>query len=324
MGRNLYVENRLVLGSKPQIMAQKRPRTLAITLNWRQPHVTLECVQALRAQQNCTLDILVIDNGSGDDSVRVLEQSNLPLDLLELPKNVGFAAANNHGLQLAWERGYDFALLINNDAFAAPDMLERLLEQSSSDIGLLSPKIYYESDPERVWFAGGRRSPLTLDLLETGRGRLDDPQLMASRDVDYLLGACLLVNLAAARAVGLLDERYFFYFEDLDWSLRFAEAGYRLRLVADARVYHRVAVSTGGEADSALRRYYLARGSVVFWRTHANLGSPAMITLFRIFSAVKMLSRLAVTGRWRTAAAYWRGLRDGWRISKRPAIGRPL
>ena len=320
MAWNLHVEDRLVLGSQPQVTEIQGPRTLAITLNWRQPQVTLECVQALLALQSPNLDILVIDNGSGDDSVEILKQYEPKFELLTLPQNVGFAAGNNHGLRLALDKGYDFALLINNDAFAAPDLLERLLSQTDGDIGLLSPKIYYESDPNRIWFAGGRRQSLTLDLVDTGRGKFEDQQSINSREVDYLLGACLLVNLRAARVVGLLDERYFFYFEDLDWSLRFLEAGYRLRFVEDAHVYHRVAVSTGGEVDSLHRRYHLAFGSVLFWRKYAHLGNPVVIVAFRLISAVKMISRLTLTGRWRVAAAYLRGLRDGWRASGR---GRP-
>lgn len=313
----LHVEDRLVLGGQSQVNENQQPRTLAITLNWRQPHVTLECVEALQASQKVGLDILVIDNGSGDDSVQIFKQHEPAFELLELPKNVGFAAGNNHGLRLAIERGYNFALLINNDAFAAPDMLHLLLEETAIDIGLLSPKIFYESEPDRIWFGGGHRQPFTLDLVDTGRGKIDDPKSTASRDVDYLLGACLLVNLEAARVVGLLDERYIFYFEDLDWSIRFTEAGYRLRLVPEAHVYHRVAVSTGGEQDSALRRYYLAYGSVLFWREHAHLGNSPAIVVFRSLSALKMVSRLILTGRWRVAAAYIRGLRDGWRSSKR-------
>lgn len=298
------------------MIEEPRQRTLAIILNWRQPQITLECVRALQALQEPNLDILVVDNGSGDDSCVVLKGFEPSIELLELPHNVGFAAGNNHGLRLAIDRGYDYALMLNNDAFAGADLLERLLAQTAGDIGLLSPKIFYESDPERIWFAGGRRHPLTLDLLNTGRGQVDDLATMISRDVDYVLGACLLVNLQAARVVGLLDERYFFYFEDLDWSLRFTEAGYRLRFVADAHVYHRVAVSTGGDADSALRRYYLAYGSVLFRKQHGHLGNPALIALLRSMSAVKMVSRLMLTGRWCATSAYLRGLRDGWQASK--------
>jgi GT2 family glycosyltransferase len=293
-----------------------RQRTLAIVLNWRQPQVTLACAKALVDLQEPDLDILVIDNGSGDDSAAVLKSHRVSFELLELPHNIGFAAGNNVGLTAALDRGYDYALLINNDAFAEPGLLQNLLAQARSDIGLLSPKIYYESDPETIWFAGGSRHPLTIDLINTGRDQPDDQQFGVSRDVDYLLGACLLVNMQAARVVGLLDERFFFYFEDLDWSLRFSEAGYRLRYVADAHVYHRVAVSTGGDKDSALRRFYLASGSVMFWRLHAHLGSPGIIFLFRAASAVKTLSRLVMAGRWKAVSAYVRGLRHGWQNSR--------
>ncbi len=295
-------------------------RTLAIVLNWQQAQMTLSCVQSLQSMPESDLDILVIDNGSRDDSINVLKRHQNGFELQVLPHNVGFAAGNNHGLRQAISREYDYALLINNDAFAAPDMLSHLLAEVQADIGLLSPKILYDSEPDRIWFAGGRRHPATLDMLNISQGKLDHAQRIISHDVDYLLGACLLVNLQAARVVGLLDERYFFYFEDLDWSLRFTEAGYRLRLVADAHVFHRVSTSTGGQDDSALRRYYLAFGSVLFWKNNAYLGQPGVILAFRIISAVKMVSRLTLTGRWRVAIAYLRGLRDGWQASSNDGI----
>lgn len=304
----------------------KRLHTLAIVLNWQQPQVTLACVDALLRLQNPNLDILVIDNGSGDESVEILKASDALFELLELPENVGFAAGNNRGLGLAIERGYEYALLINNDAFAGPQMLERLLAQTADDVALVSPKIYYDSDPNRIWFAGGTRHPLTLDMRDTGLGESDGPRYGDSKDVDYLVGACLLVNLQAARVVGLLDESYFFYFEDMDWSLRFTEAGYRLRLAADAHCYHRVALSTGGEEDSAQRRYFLAYGSVLFWKRNAHFGNTAVITAFRMISAAKMVTRLLMMGNRDIAAAYLRGLRDGWRETERDrhTTGLPL
>jgi GT2 family glycosyltransferase len=304
-----------VLGSKPAVSTKENGRVLAIVLNWEQAGVTLECVAALQAMAAPTMDILVIDNGSRDDSAAFLETHTSGFRLLALADNCGFAAGNNHGLRLALEEGYEYALLVNNDAFAAPDMLDHLLAEAEPGIALLSPKIYYEAQPRRIWFANGRQQKHTLDLRDTGMGALDGPQWAESRDVDYLLGTCLLVNLAAARQVGLLDERFFFYFEDLDWSIRLRQAGFRLRLAASAHMWHRVAVSTGGEADSPLRRYHLAHSSVLFWRRHAHLGSPVLIAGFRLLSSLKMLTRLLVRGRFDTAAAYLHGLREGWRDS---------
>lgn len=291
------------------------PRTLAVVLNWQQAGVTLECVEALRIMEAQDLDILVIDNGSADDSLAIFDACPLDFRLLTLPENVGFAAGNNRGLQMALDEGYDYALMVNNDAFAAPDMLAKLLAESAPDIALLSPKIYFESEPDRIWFANGRQQSHTLDLRDTGEGELDGVQWKDSRDVDYLLGTCLLVNLPAVSEVGLLDERFFFYFEDLDWSLRLRQAGFRLRVAAPAHLLHRVATSTGGEEDSALRRYHLAHSSVIFWRRHAKKGSPLVIIPFRILSAIKMITRLVTIGRRDAASAYLRGLRDGWRDS---------
>lgn len=287
---------------------------LAVTLNWRQAAVTLECVRALRAMTTAaTLDILVIDNGSGDGSAGALRRSLPPdVELLALPENLGFGRGNNVGLRRALDGSYDYALLINNDAFAAPDMLDHLLAATDPAVALLSPKIYYEARPDRLWFAGGRRRRRTLDIAGTGRDEADGPEWAADRDVDYLLGTCLLVNLAAVTTVGLFDERYFMYFEDLDWSLRLQQAGYRLRLVAAAHLRHRVAASSGG-LDSPFRRYHLARSGAIFWRTHRRTGNSVAILIFRAGSTLKMLSRLLITGKFALAAAYWRGLRDGLR-----------
>ncbi len=288
-----------------------QPSILAIMLNWQQPKVTLECVQTLQAMAYPRLDILVIDNGSSDDSPEVLGDALLVDQLLTLPQNLGFASGCNVGLKYAIEQGFDFALLINNDAFPAPSMLEKLLNETGPDIALLSPKIYFEVEPERIWFGNGRQHPITLDLRDTGRGQIDGPEWGNSRDVDYLLGTCLLVNLAAVEKVGFFDERYFMYFEDLDWSLRFRQAGYRLRLIADAHLYHRVAVSSGG-LESPMRRYHLARSSVIFWQLHAHLGRPWIIFLFRMASAIRAVGRLLLWGEAAVALAYCRGLRDGW------------
>ncbi len=147
------------------------PRILAIVLNWQQAEVTLECVAALRAMQAPGLDILVIDNGSADESTAVFKERQAEFRLLALPQNMGFAAGNNRGLQLALDEGYAYALLMNNDAFAAPDMLAHLLAETAADIALLSPKILFDSDPERIWFANGVQQAQTLDLRETGQGR---------------------------------------------------------------------------------------------------------------------------------------------------------
>lgn len=287
-------------------------KILTIILNWRQPRVTLACVAAVR-QMTYPTDILVIDNGSQDDSAEILATVLLPHELTLLDANVGFAAGCNAGLRHAMAQQYEYALLLNNDAFPAPDMLHRLVEEVGTDIALLIPAIYYEDDPKRIWFGGATQHPLTLEMRNRRQGEHDDGDLR-TQDVEYVVGTCLLVNLAAVTAVGLLDQRYFMYYEDLDWSQRFRHAGYRLRMVADAHLYHRIALSSGGVLSPS-RVYYLARSSVVFFRTYLRDGVPLLIIAWRVASAVRALARFAARGNGSLVRSYLRGVRDGWKLS---------
>ena len=288
-------------------------KVLIITLNWRQAEMTVTCVRALQSMTYTSVEIMVIDNGSGDESPRILEEQLTNVHLRCLPENTGFAAGSNIGLLYAMNHNFEYALLINNDAFPAPDMLSILMAATSPDIALISPKIYYEADPKRIWFAGGRQHPTLLELRNRGQGELDGPSWQSAQDVDYLVGTCLLVNLTAAKKVGLLNEQFFMYYEDLDWCIRFRTAGYRLKLVADAHLYHRVATSSGG-TDSPLRRYYLARSSFVFFYSHRHQGNPWAILAFRTLTAIKQVGVLLLSGKRGGAKAYLRGLRDGYRL----------
>ncbi len=286
-------------------------KILAITLNWRQPKTTIECVRALQAMHYPELDILVIDNGSRDDSLGLFNQE-LPSVLVKaLPTNIGFASGSNVGICYALDHGYDYALLINNDAFPAPDMLSKLTAVADPDIALCAPKIFYEQEPTRLWFAGGIKHPNLLEIRKTGRGKLDNSD-WGSRDVDYLLGTCLLINLNTINDIGLFDQRYFMYYEDLDWCIRFRQFGYRLRFVSDAHLYHRVAVSTGG-LDSPLRLYYIGKSSVIFFYTHAKQGKPLYIFFYRVVSILKKTTHLLLTKQFTGIYYYLKGLRDGWK-----------
>ena len=291
--------------------------TLIIILNWRQPEMTIECIasiQQMKQVERC--DILVVDNGSGDDSVAMIRRSQPDIIVWALSENLGFGRGNNKALDWAATQHYTYALLINNDAFPHPDMLDHLYQHTSPEIALLSPKIYYDEERRRIWFAGAVAQKYALNIRQTGRGELDQGQYDENRICDYLLGACLLVNLRVLSDVGGFDDLFFMYYEDLDWSIRLCQANYQLMMVAQAHLYHRVAVSSGG-LDSPFRLYHMAKSSVIFWQRHAAKGSPLLIFLYRFGHAVKLSLKLVHLGKIAELKAYWRGLRDGWHISRR-------
>lgn len=292
------------------------PTVLAIILNWQQPDLTIECIQTLKKSTYQALDILVIDNGSGDNSVEIL-QKNLPeCVILPMPYNLGFAQGCNLGMRWAQENGYSWAFLLNNDAFVTPTTLETLMSATASDIGLLSPKIFYEDHPDYLWFAGAKQHPYLLEMQETGQGEQDGPPWHQTRDVDYLVGTGLLVNIEAISHVGLFNESYFMYYEDLDWSIRLRQAGLKLRLVANAHLYHRVSFSSGGQSAPA-QLYHQAKSSILFFSQHAHEGRSFLILLFRLGSAFKKAGNLLWQRNTPALLAFLQGLQDGWQAIKK-------
>jgi hypothetical protein len=291
-----------------------RPSILIVILNWRQPEMTIACVKAVLAMEAPSFDLLLIDNGSGDESAAVLEKELPEIPLLALPENLGFAGGCNVGLRHAIEQGYKYALLLNNDAFPEADMLTILYQAMSHEVGMASPKVLYHPERDYISFGGGKQHPLLLEVRDHKANQKDRPAWQETEEVDYLWGTCWLVNLAALPKVGLLDEHFFMYYEDLDWSIRFRQAGFRLLWVGKARLYHHESRSTGG-TDSPLRRYYLARSSVLFFRRYAYLGQPLFIFFFRLGSALRMVTRLLLKGKGASALAYLRGMRDGWKLA---------
>lgn len=289
---------------------------LVIILNWRQPTLTIECVRALQKSTYPHLKIMVIDNGSGDDSVAIMQQHLPDTKIMPLAENLGFAGGCNVGLRRAKEQAYSWVLLLNNDAFVTPTTLERLMAETAEDVALLSPKIFYRDQPEYIWFAGARQHPQLLEMRDTGQGERDGPTWQQTRDVDYLVGTGLLVNITAVSQEGLLDEKYFMYYEDLDWSIRLKQAGFRLRLVADAHLYHQVSFSSGGQSSPS-QLYHQAKSSIIFFHQHAHKGNPALIFLFRLGSALKKIAQLLGQGNFPTLQGFIRGLRDGWHAIKK-------
>lgn len=294
----------------------KAPTVLAIILNWRQPDLTIECVKTLKESTYQPLEIVVIDNGSNDDSVTVLRRSLTNTTILSLSENVGFARGANYGLRWAKKRNYKWVFLLNNDAFVTPTTLEQLIEATAEDIGLLSPKIFYKDNPERIWFAGAKQHPQLLEMRETGQGKQDGPLWQTTKDVDYLVGTGLLINLTAVSKVGFFDETYFMYYEDLDWSIRLRKAGVRLRFVADAYLYHQVSFSSGGQSSPS-QMYHQAKSSIIFFTQHAKQGNPFLIFLFRSGSVVRKIISLLWQNNLPTLLSYLRGLRDGWSTIKK-------
>ena len=174
------------------------------------------------------------------------------------------------------------------------------------------PKIYYADEPNRIWSVGATANPLNLEIKRLGYNEYDTGQWAEARDIGDAPFCAVLFRRDVLQDVGLPDEMFYFYYEDMDWCLRARRAGYRLRLAPAATMWHKVSASSGG-SDTPRERYWMARSSVLYFRKHAYRWQWPIIIFWRTGSAVKTSLRLLRKRRLDSLKAYWRGLWHGVR-----------
>jgi GT2 family glycosyltransferase len=295
-------------------LAASPPLVYVITLTWNQQEDTLSCLESLTQMTYPHYRILLVDNGSADRTSEVVAERFPTVELIINDQNLGFQGGFNVGIRHALTQGAAYVFIINNDTLVDPNILTELMAQATQPgVGIVGPKIYYADAPNCIWSVGGQRHPWTLEMTGTGRGQLDKGQWEQVLERDYLVGCALLLERSMLETVGLFDTGFHpIYYEDLDLCLRARRAGFRLLLVPQAHMWHKVSASAGGNSSPRVR-YLMARNSLRFFRKHARGRQWAAIIPFRTGSAIKTTFRLLLQCNFDSLAAYWQGLSDGMR-----------
>lgn len=289
------------------------PVSVIITA-WNQADKTLACLETVTGQTYDDLQILLVDNGSEDDTVAQVSAKFPQVEILSLPRNLGPTGGYNAGFRRALAQGFPLILLLNNDTLLAPDCLGQLVAEAvtASEIGLVMPKIYYADEPERIWCVGGRANPWNLEVIYSGNDQLDKGQWEEAQDIDDAPFCAVLLKETLLQTVGLPDEDFFLYYEDMDFCHRARAAGFRLRLAPSAKLWHVVSASSGG-SDSPGERYWMARSSVLYFRKHTRGWRWPIVIFWRTGSALRTSWRLLKKRKLESLSAYWRGLWHGIR-----------
>jgi GT2 family glycosyltransferase len=252
------------MGSVTNATPVSRPHV--IILNWNGAGDTIACLESLRAS-TVELRLVVIDNGSSDDSVRRISTSGLADEVLVTGENLGFAEGNNHGIRYALAAGAEVIVVLNNDTTVDPYAMERLVTTiGAGALTAVSPDIRYFDTPTDSWFRGG--------VIDRGWPRHHMPwepplethgQLLVT---PLLTGCCLAAGRAVWERIGLFDAGYFLLFEDSDWSLRATRQGVKMWVVHDSLIFHRVSRSMSSGPASLLSDYYFMRNGLRFEATY--------------------------------------------------------
>ncbi|MFV9506368.1 MAG: glycosyltransferase family 2 protein [Oscillochloridaceae bacterium umkhey_bin13] len=290
-----------------------------IVLNWNQPNDTIACVHSLLRGLPPGAQLIVVDNGSDDQSVaRLQAEFGATIALVAQPHNQGFAAGMNAGITVALAAGAGAVLLLNNDTIVDPAMLGTLGQAAAAlpQAGMLGPAIYYYTAPTRLWQLGARRYPLLPVPRNLGPGTIRRARGQPVA-LDYLTGCAMLIRREVLEQVGLLDPSYRFYFEDADFSRRVRNAGFEVWGVPAARMWHKVSLSA--KTVRPATRYAFAWGRGRFYRIHPHGPHTSLTLTFLLVSALVQALRHCLRGEPELARLIWRGTLDGYAL--RPPNG---
>jgi GT2 family glycosyltransferase len=299
----------------------------AVVLNWNGAADTIACVKSLQHSDYPDLDIVVVDNASTDDSVARI-QSDLPgVPIISCPTNGGYSAGNNVGVRHALANGADYILILNNDVIVTLGFLQPMVAEAEGDptVGIVTCDARFATDHSRSYPTGGK-----ISLVRGAGVALPVGERSRRSVVDFVSGCILLVRRAVFETVGFLDESFFMYFEDVEFSRRVAKS-FQLVYTPDAVVYHRSGGGDSWATQTPTYLHYMARNRFLAFRNEPIAYRGYLMLVGCTAAAAKsasILLRAFSSGRGRDPqqqlSALWSGLAAGVRISiTRAAQSRP-
>ena len=255
------------------------PKVSIIILHLNNISCLLECISSLNKINYPNFDIFVVHNGPKCNALpeALAQLSQHIIEIIDTGDNIGFSGGNNVGIRQALEKEADYVLLLNDDTEVDKDFLSILVEiaEMREYAAMFGPRIFFFDHLDRIWFDGAIFDPETCMLTTPGSDRLEDGMDSEPMESDYITGCALLINRRAVERIGLLDERFFLYWEDVDWGLRSKKAGFMNVVIPAAHIWHKVSVSSGG-MDSLIRAYHKTRSHLLMARLHAPNALPKL------------------------------------------------
>jgi GT2 family glycosyltransferase len=264
-----------------------------IIVNYKNPTDTIVCLESLFNNDGPIGQVFVVENGSHDDSsVKMKEwimnhDKSKKVKLIVSVTNLGFAGGNNLALKEALSNpNFGYFWFLNNDTLVTSDSclaLRKALEENPK-IGLVGSKIRYSWDPDRLQGIGGKFNPFFATTKCIGNNEIDIGQWDHHPNIDLPIGASMMASREFVEKVGLMDESYFLYFEEIDWSVRGRKCGFKPHFTPGSVVYHKEGSSIGTshrpKERSSKSDYFELRNRIRFTAKNHSLFLPSVILGF--------------------------------------------
>jgi len=295
------------------------PKVAIILLNWNSFDHSSNCIESLQLCDYLNFEIIVVDNGSIDGSGNLLKAKFPDINLIASATNEGFAAGNNRGFSYAIENQFTYAMMLNNDVFVEPNFISKLINymESHPETGAIQPKIFFNHDRKKIW-NGGSYFLSWLGWTYSKRYMRRAGVLQSQfQQVEWITGCAFLTKTSILQEVGLLEEAFFIYYEDVDLSFRIRSKGYQLTFHPESIIYHIAGSSNkakvkGKEGYSSPIVHYLnSRNHIWFLKkwTKWYQWPSTLVILFLYYLSIMFYFAL----RWRRTKlkSVLRGILDG-------------
>lgn len=256
----------------------RRVKHAVILVNYKIASDTIACVNSIKQCKDAP-HIIVVDNGSSAEVVAQLRAACPGLDLLESSANLGFSAANNLGIQRSLKLGAQVVYILNNDTQVDPNLFFRAYRYVERKNRIAGGKIYYARgyefhDSQKgqgniLWYAGGSFDWGSVIAQHTGVDEVDHGQYDHVKPVDFITGCFMAIPRGVIKKLGLFDESFFLYLEDVDYCLHAKQLNVELLYNPKLVLYHQNSSST--VVGSALTDYYLTRNRFVIAGRYGGL-----------------------------------------------------
>ncbi|NUN71129.1 MAG: glycosyltransferase family 2 protein [Bacteroidetes bacterium] len=284
----------------------------AVILNYRSMEMVLNCIAHLRSSDCSDMHLVVVDNDSQDGGVEELKQKEPGVTVIESPANHGYSAGNNIGIRYALDHGATHILILNPDTEVGPVFLRPLLEEADRDaaIGAVTCKVI-NKQTGAIYPSGAHINPWFCAVVP-----LDAVAVERRQSVTFISGCVMLVKAEVFNAVGLLNEEYFLYQEDVEFSSRVGQR-YSMHYVPSVSILHH---SGGGDdlrSYTPLYLFYSTRNRFLFYARRNAVWYPYVLAVSSMNVVLKAV-RILLDGRWMSEMfprlqllALFDGFRDG-------------
>ena len=224
------------------------PYIKILILNWNGKHLLKPCLDSVTAIDYPNFSVMVIDNGSSDGSREMVKGNYPSVEILALDQNYGFAGGYNRCFAQLKDEPSEFIMLLNNDTEVDSDILNSFTQakEQFGDNQIYGGKIYYNNNPNIIWYAGGKIKLKYANISHRGIRKQDSPEFSNPIETNYVTGCCLFTSMEVINKLNGFDERFNMYGEDVDLCLRAKKAGIKCYYWPKAKLWHHVSGSMGG------------------------------------------------------------------------------